>query len=71
MKQLIAAIKTILLLLAWLVITTPASANDHEPPDGGDTSNVPIDGGLSILLAAGVAYGAKKGYDMRKKNREQ
>ncbi len=66
MKQLLAAIKTILLLAAWLLITTPTFA--QVPPDNEDTMNTPIDGGLSILLAAGVAYGAKKGYDMRKKN---
>ena len=27
---------------------------------------VPIDGGLSILLAAGIGYGAKKIYDSQK-----
>jgi hypothetical protein len=37
------------------------------PPDPVDT---PVDGGLSILLAAGIAYGAKKGYDNRKKRNE-
>jgi hypothetical protein len=30
------------------------------------TDGVPIDGGLSILLAAGVGYGAKKMYDSQK-----
>ncbi len=28
---------------------------------------IPIDGGISILMAAGAAYGAKKIYDSRKK----
>ena len=28
---------------------------------------VPIDGGVSLLVAAGVAYGAKKAYDKRQK----
>ncbi|MCE3260866.1 MAG: hypothetical protein K0S12_2507 [Bacteroidetes bacterium] len=28
---------------------------------------VPIDGGVSILIAAGAAYGVKKIYDARKK----
>lgn len=32
------------------------------PPEGG----VPVDGGLGLLLAAGVGYGAKKAYDYRK-----
>lgn len=29
--------------------------------------NIPIDGGVSILIAAGLAYGAKKAYDYGKK----
>ena len=33
-------------------------------PGGG----VPIDGGASLLLAAGAAYGIKKAKDYRKKN---
>ena len=28
--------------------------------------NIPIDGGISALLVAGVSYGAKKLYDSRK-----
>lgn len=31
----------------------------------------PIDGGVGILAAAGVAYGAKKVYDLRKKRRDE
>ncbi|MBW7893207.1 MAG: hypothetical protein H3C48_19770 [Chitinophagaceae bacterium] len=34
------------------------------PPEGSD--EIPFDGGLSLLVAAGVAYGAKKAYDKRK-----
>ena len=32
---------------------------------------VPIDGGISLLVAAGVAYGAKKAYDKRKNEKQQ
>ena len=39
---------------------------DYDP----DT-NVPIDGGASILVAAGVAYGLKKIHDKRKQNKEE
>ena len=31
---------------------------------------VPVDGGLSILLGAGVAYGAKKVFDKQKNDKE-
>jgi len=35
-----------------------------------DTIGVPIDGGLSLLLAAGAAYGAKKVYEFRNKDKQ-
>ena len=38
---------------------------------GGDPDVVPVDGGLSILAAAGVAYGVKKIRDYRKKKSEE
>lgn len=34
-------------------------------------TNAPIDGGLSLLLAAGAAYGAKKVYDFRNKENQE
>ena len=37
------------------------------PPDPADT---PIDGGVGLLLAAGVGYGIKKYRDSRKKVEE-
>ena len=37
-----------------------------QPPFPIDPPSAPIDGGLSWLLAAGAAYGAKKIYDYRK-----
>ena len=43
-----------------------------DPGGGGDpgNTNVPIDGGLTLLIAAGVGFAAKKGYDKRKKDNE-
>lgn len=35
---------------------------DPNPPSG---AGAPFDGGLSILIAAGIGYAAKKGYDKR------
>jgi hypothetical protein len=31
-----------------------------QPPDTGGDVDVPIDGGLTLLIAAGAGYGAKK-----------
>lgn len=36
-------------------------------PDGDPDPAVPFDGGLTLLVAAGIGYAAKKGYDRRKK----
>jgi hypothetical protein len=43
----------------------PAMTNSDPPPapgggTGGSDPGVPVDGGLSLLLAAGAAYGARK-----------
>ena len=37
------------------------------PDNPGGDPDIPIDGGLSLLIAAGVAYGAKKANTRRKK----
>lgn len=41
------------------------------PPGPGDDPDVPVDGGLSLLLAAGIGYGIKKIQDERKKSIEE
>ena len=51
--------KITLSLLAIVAIVMPALAQGAPPA-------TPIDGGLSLLLAGGAAYGAKKLYDYRK-----
>lgn len=53
-------------------LTVPPFPCDNEPcPDAAPyypfTQDVPIDGGLSILLLAGVGYGVKKVRDELKK----
>jgi hypothetical protein len=46
----------IVLLLVFLLPTLLHAQADFID----DTADVPIDGGLSLLVAAGVGYGAKK-----------
>jgi hypothetical protein len=38
-----------------------------QPGDPGDPPRIPIDGGVTALLAAGALVGAKKIYDISKK----
>jgi hypothetical protein len=40
-------------------------------PGGDPDQGVPFDGGLGLLVAAGVGYAAKKGLDRRKKRRAE
>lgn len=58
---------SILTLGFLLVFALEMKAQPPDPGGGqGDPPGIPIDGGLSILLAAGAAYGGKKIYDMSK-----
>ncbi len=58
-------------LLAGLMSTAVTFAQDPPPvfPDT-VTDLVPLDGGLSILLASGVTYGLKKMHDSKKRDQE-
>ncbi len=52
-----------LLVLAVLVLPAIASA---QPGFGDDVDDVPLDGGISLLVAAGIGYGARKMHQKRK-----
>jgi len=59
---------TLFLIIVLLVLPYNGNAqlgDDFVDPD----AEIPIDGGLSLLIAAGVGYGAKKANDFRKKNK--
>ena len=58
-------ITTIQLLIAIAIICLPTLLH-AQPGFGDDVEDVPIDGGLSLLVAAGVGYGAKKLKERRK-----
>ena len=51
------------ILLAAMIIPFLALAQPADPND----TYVPLNGGLSLLVAAAVGYGSKKIYDARKK----
>ncbi len=46
-----------ILLVVLFMLPTLVHA---QPGFGDDVDDVPVDGGLSLLLAAGVGYGAQK-----------
>ncbi len=51
--------KIIIIMLGIFSFTFPLIIQ-AQPNFNDDTNDVPIDGGLSLLVAAGVGYGAKK-----------
>ena len=63
MKNSINKIFPVLLMMILLVLPSVLFA---QPGFDDDVTDVPIDGGLSILLAAGAAYGIKKVKDHSK-----
>jgi len=62
------------LIILFLFLGFQQVLTAAPPPPPGGTPNcwpppcIPIDGGISFLVAAGAAYGAKKIYDARKKS---
>ncbi len=56
-------------ILLILVITNMPLISMAQPGFGDDTDDVPIDGGISLLVAAGVGYGAKKLRSRNNKNK--
>ncbi|HWB26688.1 MAG TPA: hypothetical protein VG738_14935, partial [Chitinophagaceae bacterium] len=55
-------------LIVLLVI--PAAYVMAGPGGPGGDPGAPIDGGISLLVAAGIGYGAKKARDARKKTKQ-
>jgi hypothetical protein len=62
---------TLLTIAIAFLVPMLAIAQGGPGPIPPDPNDVPIDGGLSLLLAAGAGYVAKKGYDAKKKKVEQ
>jgi len=58
-------IRKYLILLIAMIAFCPIIAN-AQPGFEGDTRDVPVDGGLSILVAAGGAYVLRKGRAKKK-----
>lgn len=56
--------KNIIILLLFAILPIISFA---QPGGDEDVLDVPLDGGISLLLVAGVGYGAKKLYSLREK----
>lgn len=60
-----AEVKIIAIIFFLLIETIRLNAQPSQVP--GDPDLAPIDGGMSVLIAAGIAFGAKKIKKYRKK----
>jgi len=56
------------LTILFCIAVLPLNVKAQGPDDPEDT---PIDGGLTLLIAAGAAYGVKKYRDGHRKNEEE
>jgi hypothetical protein len=55
------------LLILFVIISFPSSILLADP-GGPGPQPAPFDGGLSLIIAAGIGYAVKKRYDQRKNN---
>jgi len=55
------------IFIATILVCLPFLHLLAQPDPGRDPSGAPIDGGISLLVAAGIGYGVKKVRDARKK----
>lgn len=64
-------LKQYILVAFFIALATLSYAAPPPPPSTGPgcwpPPCVPIDGGITLLMAAGAAYGAKKIFDSKKK----
>ena len=52
--------KVLVLSFGFALLASGAFAVDPPPVDPANPDPIPVDGGASLLLAAGVGYGVKK-----------
>jgi hypothetical protein len=68
-KQIIA-LMIFLSIPLWMTAQNPPHPNGGNAPGAGNnpvgSTGAPIDGGLSILIALGLGYGARKLYVVKK-----
>ena len=76
MKAIRNFIFTVFFIIAMSIVNNAFAAGPPGPPGGGGGGPpcwpppcVPIDGGIGFLLAAGIAYGGKKVYDISKEQK--
>lgn len=71
MKKILIKLK-VLLVIGMIVIPAFVIAQDDDPPPiNPEVEDVPFDGGVSLLVAAGIGYGLKKAHDKKKAEKKK
>ena len=65
MKKTLSVLLLVLTLLILPILVKDASAQPPPPPP----QDIPIDGGLFLLIAAGATYGARKLYKQQREEK--
>lgn len=53
-----------------MMLCTFSFAHAQSDPGGDPDAGIPIDGGVSLVIAAAIGYAAKKGMDKRRKEQK-
>ena len=65
MKKTLSVLLLVLTLLILPILVKDAAAQPPPPPP----QDIPIDGGLFLLIAAGATYGARKLYKQQREEK--
>ncbi|MCB0397007.1 MAG: hypothetical protein KDD36_10155 [Flavobacteriales bacterium] len=68
MKKAFAVLFFLMLGFQVYIMAQPPVGGPSGDPGPAGPDNVPIDGGIGLLVAAGLLYGGKKAYDHRNKS---
>ena len=59
-NQKIIRVLSILLMVMTMNLSNVLASTDPDDPSLNDPADVPVDGGISLLLAAGAVYGIRR-----------
>jgi hypothetical protein len=59
-NQKIIRVLFILLMVMTMNLSNALASTDPDDPSLNDPADIPVDGGISLLLAAGAVYGVRR-----------
>lgn len=71
MKKKLNKLKVLLVVGMIVIPAFVIAQGDAPPPIDPDVQDVPFDGGVSLLVAAGIGYGLKKAHDKKRAEKKE